>query len=56
MHECYSDDEKDILKEGLGENYKRVKKEALDILAKCNGKVCKTQYIVIQSYTVVSTI
>ena len=42
---CYSDDEKDILKEGLGENYKRVKKAALDILAKSNGKVCLAKHI-----------
>ena len=39
---CCSDSEKDILKESLGNNYKRVKKAALEVLSKSNGKVCQS--------------
>jgi len=39
-YDCCSDEEKDILKESLDENYKKVKKAALDVLANYRGKVC----------------
>jgi len=42
FHGC-SDGEKDILMESLGENYKSIKKEALEVLYKSDIKVCQTE-------------